>query len=113
LTALKESMIMSQEAGDNLCLQQAAGWAQRVDGASTRILPPSRISRPTAPCARHRAALAAQAYVQHAVSRKITPSNLFTVCLIGYVNYSFMVIIYSFISVFDERGCSTLPAFND
>lgn len=76
---------MSQEAGDNLCLQQAAGWLQCISGIGHCPIPTPRTPRPSAHCARHRAALAAQAYVQHAVSRKVIPSNLFNVLFLFYL----------------------------
>ncbi|XP_077292217.1 anaphase promoting complex subunit 5 ida [Arctopsyche grandis] len=85
LIALKEAMVMSQEAGDNLCLQQAAGWLQCISGIGHCPIPTPRTPRPSAHCAKHRAALAAQAYVQHAVSRKVTPSNLFNLLMKGDV----------------------------
>lgn len=76
---MKEAVVMSQEAGDNLCLQQAAGWLQRINGNGNCPIIPPRTPRATVSCAKHRVALAAQAYVQHAVFRKVPPTGLFSV----------------------------------
>lgn len=73
---------MCQEAGDSACLQQAACWAWRAGGGGggpPRAPLSTAAPNSTAPPAKQRAALAAQAFVQHGITRKSTPANLVAV----------------------------------